>query len=200
MLWSKKVTALGLACCGFLLSSQALAGDWFTCPADAGEMSGQQAVFCAGQKAVELRTVQQSIKGKDGTTWWKCGEEGGVCRFRGTRQIGYGAKGKWFYRTYKDSVACNSGMFGGDPIVGVAKACYYQADTPDRPLASVDKTWQRCAGEGGACRFQGERRVAFGANGKWSYRIARNGVSCAVEKFGDPIVGVVKSCYIDPYY
>jgi len=202
MLAPKKVAALCAFCCGLFASTQstANASEWFTCSSSGHGQTADRTAICADRKSADFRTVQDSIRGKDGTTWWKCADEGGVCRFRGNRKIAYGAKGKWFYRTYRDSVPCNSGMFGGDPILGQVKACYYESDTPDKPLAAVDRTWTKCANENGICHFQGERRVAFGANGRWSYRIVRNGVNCGAAKFGDPIVGVVKSCYIDPNY
>ena len=151
-----------------------------------------------GAEPVEAQA--QSIKGKDGTTWWKCADEAGVCRFRGKQKVAYGVQGKWRYRDAVNSIACNSVSFGGDPAVGVVKACYYMSESEIRPLSAVDSSWRQCAGEGHVCRFDGERRVAFGAKGKWSYRIARGGVNCTVGSFGDPIQGVVKSCYIDPTY
>ncbi|MBL8519076.1 MAG: hypothetical protein JNK75_00260 [Betaproteobacteria bacterium] len=142
----------------------------------------------------------QSIKGKDGTTWWKCADEEGLCRFRDKRRVAYGVPGRWQYRIATHSIACNSVSFGGDPAVGVRKACYYESESELRPLSAVDSKWIQCAGEGHVCQFQGERRVAFGARGRWSYRIARNNINCTVGRFGDPIQGVVKACYIDPYY
>ena len=151
-----------------------------------------------GAKPAEAQA--QSIKGKDGTTWWKCAQEGGVCRFRDKQKVAYGVPNRWNYREATHSIACNSGAFGGDPAVGVVKACYYMSDTELQPLSAVDSSWRQCAGEGNRCQFSGERRVAFGAKGKWSYRIVRNGVDCSVGRFGDPIQGTVKACYIDPYY
>ena len=142
----------------------------------------------------------QPVRGKDGSTWWKCADEGGECRFSGKRKVAYGANGRYAYRVFNNGTACNPGTFGGDPAVGVNKSCYYMSETPSRPLAAIDSNWRHCAGEDGFCKFQGERRVAYGAKDRWSYRIARDGVKCSPARFGDPYVGVVKSCYLDPYY
>jgi hypothetical protein len=150
--------------------------------------------------ASHAKAQAQPMKGEDGTTWWKCADEGGICRFRDKRKVAFGVPGRWNYRMATNSIGCNSQAFGGDPAVGVQKVCYYMSETEKRPLTAVDSTWRQCAGEGNRCRFEGERRVAFGAKGKWSYRIARNGVDCSVGRFGDPILGTIKACYIDPYY
>lgn len=159
------------------------------------------ALMAMGAMTLGITAAQsQPVRGQDGSTWWKCADEGGQCRFSGKRKVAYGANGRFAYRMYLNGTACHPGMFGGDPAVGVNKSCYYMSETPSRPLAAIDPTWRHCAGESGFCRFQGERRIAYGAKGKWSYRIARDGVKCSPERFGDPVVGVVKSCYIDPYY
>ncbi len=58
-----------------------------------------------------------------------------------------------------------------------------------------------CAGENGRCNFQGTGDVAYGANGKFTYRQnQRDGVDCNNGVFGDPIYGTVKSCYVRVQY
>jgi hypothetical protein len=58
--------------------------------------------------------------------------------------------------------------------------------------------WSQCAGENGTCAFSGTMTVAFGANGKFNYATLTNGTACTTGVFGDPIVGTVKACYIEP--
>ena len=55
-----------------------------------------------------------------------------------------------------------------------------------------------CASENQSCSFSGTKNVAYGANGKFNYKTATNGIACNNATFGDPIVGVVKACYVRP--
>jgi hypothetical protein len=110
-----------------------------------------------------------------------CANENGTCSFSGMQSVAYGANGAFSYRMPTNSIACNNASFG-DPIFGVAKACY-------RKLAT------HCANENGTCSFGGTQSVAYGANGSFSYRIATGSIACNNATFGDPIPGVVKSCY-----
>jgi hypothetical protein len=52
-----------------------------------------------------------------------------------------------------------------------------------------------CANEGETCSFSGTRSVAYGANGVFNYKTITTSTPCTNEVFGDPIGGVVKSCY-----
>ncbi|MDP3710609.1 MAG: CARDB domain-containing protein [bacterium] len=52
-----------------------------------------------------------------------CAKEGDNCKFTGTKNVAYGANGKFKYLTIGNGTACESSVFG-DPILGVAKACY----------------------------------------------------------------------------
>jgi secreted trypsin-like serine protease len=115
-----------------------------------------------------------------------CATENGRCNFSGTKNVAYGANGKFSYKTATNGIACNNTTFG-DPIVGVVKACYIGP-----------KGYNHCAAENGRCSFSGTKKVAYGANGKFSYKTATNGIACNNTTFGDPIVGVVKACYIRP--
>lgn len=62
--------------------------------------------------------------GPDGYT--KCADEGGTCALSGTRNVAYGANGKFAKKSgVSGNIACNNATFG-DPIFGTYKACYYQ--------------------------------------------------------------------------
>lgn len=59
---------------------------------------------------------------------------------------------------------------------------------------AVDR-WVSCAEEGQTCRFDGVRRVAYGAGQKWFYRQHQEAVACTSGNFGgDPAPGVRKRC------
>ena len=58
----------------------------------------------------------------------------------------------------------------------------------------------KCAREGEYCKVDGTAVVRYGAGSKWAMRRVRGGVKCDSSVFGDPIVGVVKSCFADYSY
>jgi hypothetical protein len=121
----------------------------------------------------------------------RCAGEGGTCSFSGTRAVAYGA-GSYRYKTVTGSTACTNGSFGGDPAANLVKSCYV-ADAGGPPGYTV------CAAEGGTCAVPGYNRdVAYGANGNFAHQVTGGSVDCSNAHFGDPIDGVVKSCYLPP--
>src|SRR6516164_2163502 len=113
--------------------------------------------------------------------------ENGTCSFSGTKDVAYGANGKFVFQTATNGIACNQGAFSSDPIVGTAKACYIGPEG-----------YAFCAAaENGTCSFNGTKDVAYGANGKFVFQTATNGIAGNQGAFsGDPIFGVVKACYL----
>jgi lysophospholipase L1-like esterase len=57
-----------------------------------------------------------------------CANEGETCRFTETREVRFGAQGKYSYAVATGSLECNSQNFI-DPIRDVVKACYYSNET-----------------------------------------------------------------------
>ena len=55
-------------------------------------------------------------------TWSFCAAENGSCTVAGTRQVRYGANGRYVVKTITGNVNCNNATFG-DPIYGVVKFC-----------------------------------------------------------------------------
>jgi hypothetical protein len=53
-----------------------------------------------------------------------CAGQGTQCSFTGTKVVAYGARNNFYYKPFKDGVACDVGPFGGDPLMNVGKACY----------------------------------------------------------------------------
>jgi hypothetical protein len=63
-----------------------------------------------------------------GKTYTKCADEGGTCTFTGTKAVIYGANNTFATKMATASIGCNNTEFG-DPVVGVAKACYVEGGT-----------------------------------------------------------------------
>ena len=59
-------------------------------------------------------------------TWTACASEGGTCSVSGTREVRYGANGKFATKVVTGAVACSNAVFG-DPANGVVKACRYSS-------------------------------------------------------------------------
>lgn len=117
-----------------------------------------------------------------------CASENGTCSFSGTATVAFGAYGSFNDKVATTSIACNNVVFG-DPILGVAKQCYYSLQPPNNG-------WTQCSSETGSCSFAGSRRVAYGANGAFFYRAATSSIACNSTIFGgDPASGTVKACY-----
>jgi hypothetical protein len=134
-----------------------------------------------------------------------CGYEGTNCEFNGTAKIIYGIGGRYASLNGHTSFYCSgtSGPFAGtDPAPGLVKTCFYQLESPN--LTNGPAGYIGCANEGQTCTFSGAARVAFGANGKFSYRTfpqgssenLNDGAPCDTTEFPDPNFGVVKACYV----
>jgi serine protease len=124
--------------------------------------------------------------------WTSCGADGATCTVNGTQTVAFGARGAFNYATVSGSFSCTVATFGGDPIYGAGKACYTRSGPP------VGFSTQ-CASEQSTCNFSGFRTVAYGADGSYRYKSFTGGTPCTNAAFGtDPIVSVVKSCYLTP--
>lgn len=67
--------------------------------------------------------------------------------------------------------------------------------------ANGQTTYTVCAqGEQQKCTFDGDRNVAYGANGRFITKTAVNEIDCNLNSFGgqDPAPGVIKTCYVSP--
>jgi len=120
------------------------------------------------------------------STWTQCAVENGTCSFTGTQQVRYGAITGYVYKTLTGPVQCNNAVFG-DPAYGATKTC---AIMP----AAATPTWTKCASEGGTCSVPGTRQVRYGATDKWVYKTVTTSVICGNSVFGDPAVGINKTC------
>lgn len=120
----------------------------------------------------------------------------------GTVNIAYGANGRYNYRynVYNNSVCgktavnCENSAFGGDPINGVRKECHYQESAPNGGPSG----YLYAGDENTNLILDNTVDVAYGADRKFRYLNNQSGqVTCNNATFGgDPINGVLKSCYI----
>ena len=97
--------------------------------------------------------------------------------------------------------SCGTGIVDAGAAVAAALAAAPRASTPSvprpPPVASTtppSPTWNRCADEGGICRFSGTRQVRYGVNGAYAYKSASASLACSNSVFGDPAYGTLKSC------
>lgn len=132
--------------------------------------------------------------------WEKCANENRYCEFRGTREVRFGADGRYAYRTVTGGTECNIRAFG-DPAPGVKKSCEVRDGTPwgghpNRPSEPSDVgNWHFCADEKGVCRPPRGATVRFGTDGRYAYRHRVHGeVACNVQTFGEPFYGERKRC------
>ncbi len=64
------------------------------------------------------------------------------------------------------------------------------------PVPAPPSDWTSCAAENGTCSFSGTRQVRYGAGSSFVVRTATTSIVCSNAVFGDPIVGVVKTCAV----
>ncbi|CAM5424272.1 hypothetical protein ATER59S_02447 [Aquamicrobium terrae] len=132
----------------------------------------------------------------------RCAQEGEICRLPYPAEVVYGARGRTTSR-FIDSpaVPCSNRVFG-DPAPGVSKECFVMLDARRGYDRSRDRRdpggdgWTACAREHEFCDFRGRKRVRYGARGRFTEDVFRNGVRCDNRSFGDPAPGVSKRCYI----
>jgi hypothetical protein len=53
-----------------------------------------------------------------------CANENGSCNFIGSVSVAFGARGKFVYKTFTNTVSCSNAWFGSDPMPGISKVCY----------------------------------------------------------------------------
>lgn len=56
--------------------------------------------------------------------WDYCATEGGTCRFTGSAEVRYGAKGRFITRRAINGMPCGVDAFGSDPYFGEKKSCF----------------------------------------------------------------------------
>jgi chitodextrinase len=92
-------------------------------------------------KRCEVRSTGSVNAPPPASTWASCAVEGNRCSFADTREVRYGANGRWTNpRTFTGGVPCTNAVFG-DPIYGVLKSCESRSAgrsvTPPTPPADT---------------------------------------------------------------
>ncbi|APV48569.1 hypothetical protein BWI17_02025 [Betaproteobacteria bacterium GR16-43] len=127
--------------------------------------------------------------------WVRCADDGGTCKFDGSRKVQYGEGGKWVVRQYDGTAACNKGAFGGtDPSPGKKKHCRFQSSAQAIGYLPAPPQWANCAAEGAMCRFTGAKKVAYGTGSSWRMDSFVGAIECSNAVFGDPAPGKRKEC------
>lgn len=85
--------------------------------------------------------------------------------------------------------------------VGTTQQCRFRVTvkrTAD-PVPPPASTWVQCATESGTCTFTGTREVRYGTSptltGQYAAKTLASPVGCNNETFGDPAVGLTKTCW-----
>jgi hypothetical protein len=133
-------------------------------------------------------------------TWTECADETKTCRFSGTREVRFGARGMYTSKVVTGSAPCTTAEFG-DPLNGVAKSCSYASVTLAAsavPKSAAAGGWMPCAGEGQVCHLKGTNRVRYGTETENVTKVLTGEVFCANPTFGDPAHGSLKTCSYRP--
>jgi Bacterial alpha-L-rhamnosidase 6 hairpin glycosidase domain len=84
-------------------------------------------------------------------------------------------------------------------FTGVQPGKYVVAYTDGTGCGPAPEQWTFCAAENGSCAISGTKRVRYGRDGKYAYRLAdgsAGAIACTSAAFGgDPIPNVVKACH-----
>jgi hypothetical protein len=71
------------------------------------------------------------------------------------------------------------------------------AYTDGSSCAATPEEWSFCAMENGSCAVSGTKRVRYGRDGKYSYKIVSANTGCDSATFGgDPLENVAKLCHV----
>ena len=134
-------------------------------------------------------------------TYNQCAREHENCAFEGNKSIAYSAvdgSGSIYYRNSNaGNIYCGPITFDGDVSAGHRKKCSI-TDIPNdiTYVEGLPKGFTKCGDEGGICKITNVvgADLLYGANGKFVYANTTN-TPCSHTVFGDPAVGVNKSCY-----
>jgi len=95
----------------------------------------------------------------------RCASENGRCNFSGTRDVYYGANGRYAVRSFSNGVDCTNGVFG-DPVRGVVKACFVHQGAGTQ----LGQSWARDGVNGWNVEKANHRggRLEMHAPGQWT--------------------------------
>jgi hypothetical protein len=121
--------------------------------------------------------------------------------------VNYQANGSGTYHLQRTSPAIDRGAAASAPTTDIALVArpqgaaidigaheFYDSSAPAPVPTPGEETWTSCASEWATCSFTGTREVRYGASGIFVSKIIAASTACTNAVFGDPIVGVFKSC------
>jgi hypothetical protein len=154
---------------------------------------GQPGTDSTGAQASDSGTRKTALAAAP-ISWTRCAGEGGFCAFSGTRLVRYGTDTQTATLSLTDGTACSNSVFG-DPAPWQSKSCSVADDSSQLAATSTgSSTWVSCGNEGQTCAFTGTHAVRYGTASQFVTLSFSGGVSCSNAVFGDPAVGIAKSC------
>jgi hypothetical protein len=120
---------------------------------------------------------------------------GGTIFPSGSVQIASGGS-QTFTITPSNGYEVNSTLVDGTNMGALTTYTFSNVAADHTISASFAPSWVFCADENQLCGFTGTKNVRYGANGIYVFKTLTNGTMCTNNVFGDPVVGVVKQCYI----
>ena len=126
--------------------------------------------------------------GPDGYTF--CTRWYESCNVQADATAAYGLDGQWTYHRFSAPFTCSPPQFGltrdTDPT-GYRSSCF---------TAGPGGGAEFCGREGQTCYVTSKSTVSYGADGHFARKYGVTGsIGCGAGHFGDPISGVVKSCF-----
>lgn len=128
-----------------------------------------------------------------------------TCNFSGRTVLAFGAPGGYVTGEVAGPFNCNTGnAVFGDPLRGAIKSCYVPATVLAPPtkttVTALPSGYVKCTDErsAAACKFSGRVLMAYGATGRYVTGEVPGPFACSTGNvvFGDPLPGVLKSCYV----
>jgi RHS repeat-associated protein len=120
----------------------------------------------------------------------------------GTYTVPSGVAYVWLYATVYQNTSTTA-MRVDDGFFYIARTNLTVVDSMDylpfgEQIAGAPAGYTYCANEGQTCTFGGTMTVAFGAYGSFYIKTGVVGsISCNDATFGDPLIGIVKACYVN---
>ena len=145
---------------------------------------------CVNLSAAALTLAMVSLSAQAQSTLLS--SQNGTFRLTETTTVLYGAYGKFNQKSLgAGTYSCTDGFFG-DPFQGVLKACYTSATS----TSSSGGASTLLATQPASFTLNATTTVSYGANGTFTQKSLTAGTyQCGDGLFGDPLRGVLKSCY-----
>jgi hypothetical protein len=121
-----------------------------------------------------------------------------VPRFGGNHSVTIGGAVAWNGTSFVASKGVAAAHQDDSYIyfTGVQPGAYLVAYTDGTSCGPVPEQWSFCANEDDTCTVSGTKRVRYGRDGKYKYKLVAGSVVCDSTAFGgDPIDGTVKLCH-----